>query len=161
MDIGAILVGCALLLGAAAYVARPLFEKPADGSHRHAPGDSPQGQLIRRRDAIYALIRELDVDFQTGKVNDQDYQVLRERYVAEGVSTLRQLDAFSSENKQAALAAEIEAQVLALRRTEPVAQAELSEGATVRFCTRCGHPANPADRFCGRCGTALRGVMSQ
>jgi hypothetical protein len=174
MDIGAILVGIGLLVLVVAYVARPLFEKHPDGSRAVDAGS--HGELAARRDAIYALIRELDADYQTGAVNAEDHQALRARYVGEGVAVLKQLDALSGEDERAALEAEIEAQVLALRqgpakrqmskkqrpveRQEP-ATARASAGPSApRFCTQCGHPADPEDRFCAECGAALKGTAS-
>jgi hypothetical protein len=159
MDIGAILIGIALLVGGAAYVARPLFERPIGDGQGRAASASPRVQLTTQRDAIYALIRELDADYATGKVNNHDYQALRKQYVAEGVSILKQLDTLTSEEGRVALEAEIEARVLALRRTQPAAESAGRQPAT-RFCTQCGHPAALEDRFCARCGTSLEGTAS-
>jgi NADH pyrophosphatase NudC (nudix superfamily) len=117
-------------------------------------------QLISRRDAIYALIRELDADHQTGKINDEDYQALRQRYVTEGVAVLKQLDAMPRRDGRAALEAEVEAQVLALRRSG-AAPAAAGPRSSAQFCTQCGHPVEPADRFCARCGAALKETASQ
>ena len=158
MNVGAILVGIALLVGVAAYVARPLFERPSGENQGRIVEASSRAQLITRRDAVYALIRELDADFQTGKINDQDYRALRKRYVAEGVSVLKQLDALAGEDSRTALEAEIERRVLALRQVP--AQAVAHQPAT-RFCSQCGHPADPEDRFCAHCGTSLKGTASE
>jgi hypothetical protein len=116
--------------------------------------------LITRRDAIYALIRELDADHQTGKINDEDYQALRQRYVTEGVAVLKQLDAIPSRDGRSALEAEIEAAVLALRRAHAVPTPTGPQSAA-QFCTQCGHPVDPEDRFCARCGAALKETASQ
>jgi hypothetical protein len=145
MNIGAILVGIALLVLVTAYVARPLFEKQGRGNNGRATNALPHTQLIARRDAVYAIIRELDADHQTGKINDEDYHIQRERYVAQGVALLQQLDALASENGHAALEAEIEAAVLTLRQTTQ----------PTHFCTQCGHPTTPGHNFCGHCGTPL------
>ena len=159
MNIGAFLAGIALLVVVAAYVARPLFEgSSSQGQTRGGDVDS-RAQLTARRDAIYALIRELDGDYQTGKINDEDYRAQRKHYVAEGVAMLQQLDALSSRDSRVALETEIEAQVLALRQVEP-APVGMNHGPASRFCTQCGHPADPEDRYCGNCGTALSGTAS-
>jgi hypothetical protein len=160
MNIGAILAGTALLVLVVAYVARPLSEKASGGNGRRMAGLSPQAQLIARRDAIYALIRELDADYQTGKVNAGDYQAQRKRYVAEGVTLLKQLDALSDKNRRAALETEIEAAVVVLRQAHPVPQVARHK-LVDRFCTRCGHPATLEDNFCSRCGTRLKRTAFQ
>jgi len=116
--------------------------------------------LITRRDAIYALIRELDADHQTGKINDEDYQALRQRYVTEGVAVLKQMDAMPSQDGRGALEAEIEAAVLALRRAH-AAPAPTGPQSATQFCTQCGHAVDPEDRFCARCGASLKEAASQ
>jgi hypothetical protein len=160
MDTGTILVGVALLVGTVVYVARPLFLRPSERSPERSTDAHSHAQLTKRRDALYALIRELDADHQTGKINDEDYQALRERYVAEGVNILKQLDALSSGDSRAALEARIEAQVLALREARSTATGADQEPAT-RFCTQCGHPVDPEDRFCAQCGAPLRELTPQ
>lgn len=160
MDIGAILVGIGLLVGVTAYVARPLFKRTSNGPPERSDNANSRAQLTARRDAIYALIHELDADYQTGKVNDQDYRPIRELYVAEGVSILKQLDALPSTDSQADLDAAIEGQVLALRQARASFADDGQEAAT-RFCTQCGHPADPENRFCAQCGAALKGVATQ
>lgn len=156
MDIGAILVGLGLLVMVVAFVARPLFDRgPTDVDVYKLNGD-PVAQLSRERDAIYALIRELDSDFETGKITEHDYRVTRERYVADAAAILRQLDAYAGEDRQTALDAEIERRVLELRQAiATVAHGPAQAGNL--FCTQCGKPADPDDRFCAQCGASLRG----
>ncbi|MGD9100552.1 MAG: zinc ribbon domain-containing protein [Anaerolineae bacterium] len=151
MSIGAILVGGALLALSGAYVARPLFKGAARSADPHA---DPQTQLTARRDAIYALIRELDADHREGKLNDEDYATQRELYVAEGIALLKQLDDLPQDDSQAALDARVEAAVLALRQARAPASEAQQEPAG-RFCTQCGHKADPEHSFCGRCGAQL------
>ena len=159
MNIGAILVGIALVVAVTAYVARPLSEGTPSGVRIRDAGGARRARLSHQRDAIYALIRELDVDHQTGKITEQDYRSLRERYVTEGVSVLKQLDALPATDGRSALDNEIEEQVLTMRRRQPTDRA--SRRTVVEHCTQCGHPADPEDRFCARCGASLKGRPSQ
>ncbi len=50
-------------------------------------------RLIAQRDAIYATIRDLDFDYRTGKLTDEDYHAQREAWMARGVDVLKALDA--------------------------------------------------------------------
>ena len=142
MSIGAILVGIALLVLSGAFVARPLFKQA-----RLAP--ALQNPLAAQRDAVYALIRELDSDHAEGKFNAEDYAAQRERYVGQGVEILQQLDEL---DRPAMLDDEIEARVLALRQGRAPASAD----GQARFCTNCGQQATPQHDFCAGCGTELR-----
>jgi len=159
MNIGAILVGFGLLVVVVAYVARPLFDQGSANGHIEGPQIGSAAPLTSQRDAIYALIRELDSDFETGKITERDYRAYRERYVAEGVAILKQLDALAGDDRQAALEVEIEQRVLALRKASATAP-DLREQTANQFCTQCGHPFDPEDRFCAQCGASLRGMPS-
>jgi hypothetical protein len=161
MTTGAILVGVALIIGVAAYIARPLFEESQGTGRGGLSNSAPHAQLNARRDAIYALIRELDTDFQTGKINTEDYQAQREHFLSEGVSILKQLDAVASQNGRGALEAEIEARVRALRQARSAQAGVADVGVGARFCTQCGQLAEPQDRFCAFCGNPLKGGVSE
>lgn len=158
MNIGAILVGLGLLVVVVAYVARPLFDQGSANGRAEA-AQATSAQLTSQRDAVYALIRELDSDFETGKITEQDYRASRERYVAEGVVILKQLDALAGDPDQVALDAEIEQRVLTLRKVSSAAP-DPQVQATLQFCTQCGHPIDPEDRFCAQCGASLRRAAS-
>jgi hypothetical protein len=160
MNVGAILVGIGLLVGVGAFVARPLFERSTKGSAERSELMTTQGQLTARRDAVYALIRELDADHLTGKINDQDYEAQRERYVAEGVAILKQMDGLPEAGSRTDLDAEIEAQILALRQT-PAPPPENGQQPSTRFCTQCGEPVDSEHRFCAQCGAPLKGVAAR
>jgi hypothetical protein len=150
MSITAILVGAAAFILTAAYVTRPLFN-PAS-SPKPVPGEGPRKQLLAQRDTIYATIRELDFDYQTGKVNQLDYQARRQRYVLEGVQVLKSLDALPQDSERASLAAEIETAIQAARQRR--AQGDAMPES--RFCPQCGQPTGPDAYFCAQCGAELK-----
>ncbi len=149
MSLSAILIGAAALILTAAYVTRPLFVPGS--STAPGTGQGPREQLLAQRDEIYAAIRQLDFDYQTGKVNQRNYQARRQRYVLEGVGVLKSLDALPQDSERARLAAEIEAAVQAVRQRRRQGTA----GVERRFCPQCGRPAGPDARFCAQCGAPL------
>ena len=174
MEIVVAFIGMAIAVVVIAYVAQPLLVR----ARRLASEDSLSDKLLAERDSIYTAIRDLDFDFQTGKLLEADYRVMRDKYAARGVEILRELDALGSADRglQAADrppaargADEIEAAVLARRKAKPVevASAEDEIEATVRArrrlksetrlptCLKCGHPIDAADRFCAKCGAPL------
>jgi hypothetical protein len=91
--------------------------------------------LQRQREALYASIRDLDHDYEVGKVEASDYRVLRDSLRARAVATLR------AEREAPRPEAE----------TEPRADTQATNG----FCTACGAPRRQADRFCSQCGQRL------
>jgi hypothetical protein len=128
--IAAVLVGFALFwLVAQPLIAPgvvvPVVDEPPD------PEETPRGQ------ALLAL-KEIEFDRATGKLSDEDYTELRDRY------SLRALDLLD-----AAPAAEAQAPT----GTDPV-EALLTQRIVTRggFCGSCGAQRAPGGRFCGSCG---------
>jgi hypothetical protein len=114
------------------------------------PGDDNDTErLLLQKEMLYGAIRDLDFDFQTGKVDQQDYVELRQQLEGEAVYILRQLDAADA---LVALDHTIEQQVLALRRQSaaPVC------GSHREACAGCGTPFGDGENFCPYCGQAAR-----
>ena len=176
MDIIVAIVGLAMAVVVGAYIAQPLFARARVVS----ASESPRDQLLAERDALYVAIRDLDFDFQTGKLLEADYVAVRDKYLARGVDILKQLDALQVDRRQpgadrttpkagaddveVAVQArrsdrawpqivedEIEAAVHARRRSQAVQQ---KSEASLQ-CPSCGFPVDPTDRFCAKCGAAL------
>jgi len=121
-------------IGVAAFVGYPLLEgrKRTAGLGNHRAVD-----LEERKKAIYAQIKDIDFDYATGKLSDEDYQELRARYKREAASVLREID-------------EVQA-----RRSSAKRGRKRKSASQRRFCPTCGLPAAAADNFCMNCGTRL------
>jgi len=102
--------------------------------------DEKLQELLSNRDTTYSMLKELEFDFQSGILTDEDYRDLEARYKGKAISILRDIDDLG---KGSEIEEEIEKQVLELRR---------SKG---RFCPQCGAGCQEDDRFCSRCGTSL------
>ena len=166
MDIGSLLLGLALFLLVAFIVARPILEQQGVREKEISRAD----QLAAERDSLLNALRDLDFDHATGKIGDEDYAPQRAQLVAQGVAVLKQLDALGSNRGAASADDEIERAVAARRKTragpnvEDQIEAEVSTrrrpapAADAVKCPACGHPAQPDDRFCAKCGTKLQPV---
>jgi hypothetical protein len=130
MDIVVALIGLAIVVLVAVYVAQPLVTRTRV---KVSADESPRDKLLAERDALYAAIRDLDFDFQTGKLLEVDYRAARGEYTACGVEILKELDALGAGRGrqeargkgQEVAADEIEAAVQARRKHK----AETSEDA--------------------------------
>lgn len=98
-------------------------------------------ELYSKRDTTYSMLKELEFDFQSGILTEEDYRELDAGYKRKAISTLRAIDDLE---KSTEVEEEIEKQVLELRR---------SKG---RFCPQCGTGCQEVDRFCSHCGASLR-----
>jgi hypothetical protein len=106
-------------------------------------------QLSLHKEILYTAIRDLDFDYQTGKVDQQDYTTLRQQLEGEAIQALRALDAV---DPLAALDNELERQIVALRHGMP----SEAIGATVIACPQCGVRLQGDEHFCAACGQALQ-----
>ncbi len=134
-------------------------------------------ELIARRDALYAAIKEAEFDHDMGKLDEADYQTLRSRATHEAAQVLRRLDRLEPE-AEAAFDHEIEQAVARVRtsaansagpRLSPaiVEAVDAEIAALARHCgspqepwqlacPNCGQACRPGDAFCAHCGTSLR-----
>ncbi len=58
-------------------------------------------QLDIQKDRIIEAIREIDMDYQTGKLSDEDYNLLRSRYTAAAGEVIRRIDSDAAAGAQA------------------------------------------------------------
>ncbi len=129
---------------------------------------SELANLEERKESTYAAIRELGFDFHTDKLSEADYQIEIERLKATAVGIVRQIEERISDPPTGSdsIEQEIAAVRVSIERSKPAvappaaaaptsATAPAAQG-TALFCTQCGRPAGPEDRFCAGCGTHLR-----
>ena len=119
----------AILLAAVfAFIAHPILNPP----RVYKPKSDALDELIAQRDSAYQAIRDLDFDYQLGKLSTADYTLLRERYKARAASILEQIDAQSAAPESATLARDV-----------------------ILRCGNCHTPYEPEDKFCRKCGNKL------
>jgi len=119
------------VLGALAiwFLVAPLRPRPA-----RPPEESEASELSLERRAVLATIRDLDHDYETGKLAEADYRGMRTELRAEAIALLR------------------------AEEQGPVADdAARAPAAPARFCPACGQAAEPGWRFCAGCGQELPG----
>jgi zinc-ribbon domain len=170
VDLSAILLLIALLLGVGLYLAAPLI---FDSRRRNRNEESSEiSSLMAERDRVINSLQELDFDFRLGKIPDEDYPTQRAELLQKGADILRKLDALQP---QPISDEEVEARVeraAAARRadaavkTEPPSDDEIEsmlatrrkgrKGRSAGFCPKCGKAVLVTDQFCASCGKALK-----
>ena len=170
MDLSAILLLIALLLGIGLYLAAPLI---FDSTRRNATEESSEiSSLMAERDRVINSLQELDFDFKLGKIPDEDYPTQRAELLQKGADVLRKLDALQPQPvsddeveariEQAAAARRADAAV----KTESLSDDEIEsmlatrrkgrKGRSAGFCPKCGKVVLVTDQFCANCGKALK-----
>lgn len=174
----------ALLLTVAAFAAivYPFFRRQA--GFVDTDQDTETQELRSRRDTTYSMLKELEFDYQSGLLTEEDYQDLQKRYRRKGITLLKNLDRLETgagpedelENQIQRLRRrpekavdpddELEKQISRLRRsgdrqtaaeddTEALITRTRQPVGTARFCPGCGEKTRAGDRFCPHCGTRL------
>jgi hypothetical protein len=97
MEIVVALMGLALAVAVAVYIAAPFTARPREIA---APEESSRERLLAERNTVLTAIRDLDFDFQTGKLLEVDYRTVREKYAVRGVAILKELDALPEPDRK-------------------------------------------------------------
>ena len=135
-------------LGLTVFVVSPLFRQQVGDAVRGTESREIE-QLTLHKETVYTAIRDLDFDFQTNKVDDQDYRELRHQLEAEAIDLLRHIDAV---DPTARLGDEIERQILAMRRKPRTPDGRQSPRGR---CVACRAVLQGDEKFCPYCGHAL------
>jgi len=134
MQISALFIGLILLCAALAYVSLPFWKKRKNTSKNLATAQSEGG-----REAVLAALRDLDFDFKTGKVSEEDYQPLRAQLL---VQAAQYIEAEKKGDEQ------LEALIQSRRKNK--------QRPFMPFPS-CGNKIHAGDLFCSSCGRKLEG----
>jgi hypothetical protein len=153
-----------LLLAVAYLIARP-FVAPM----RYAQ-EVTLGQLRADRDRLRGQLRELEMDFETGKMAPEEYEKFRARRLQQIEATTRAIrEAEPIEGDGQGVPA-VEAETApATEEPAPISEDELDRELESRIqarkqelaelellaCPGCGTTIDPDDQFCRRCGHDL------
>lgn len=136
MEIPSILIGL-VLLGVSQYIIslplRKIIRKDIQTPKLHLKKEE-------RREAVISALRDLDFDFKTGKVDEEDYTPLRARLMVEAAQAIEQ----QQEEDQ-----KLEALIQSRRATHQPKDA----------CEKCGTPMETGQRFCAKCGSAINNEL--
>lgn len=145
---GAVLVA----LGVVLFVLQPVL------AGRAAPLDRDDDELTeaeaRKRVALLAL-RDVEYDYATGKLDDDDYESLRGELAAEALEALRaeEVEARAADAGEGEPGGYPAARSLdELEREIAAYRAALRRGVP---CATCGHVNEAGSRFCAQCGSPL------
>ncbi len=142
------LLGIMLLIsaGLAFFVAAPLLSTEGAGAGTLPIDVTPMADLKRRRLVVYENLKDLEFEFQAGKMAREDYEALRKDYMGEAAQLMlasQDADQVSSDDEL------IERLVVARRARRTLA-------STPEYvCPKCGFENPLPVKFCGECGARI------
>ena len=166
------LVACGLLaLGVLAFMFSPMLAGPSRRFRVSPSAWSRQDELLKKKDFIYSAIRELNIDYNMGKLSPEDHKALRKEYMQEASDVLDALE--RNEATELSVEEQIEQAVADIRRDQgPVSSAPVKEvtGTVVEneaksdnaaaysaaACRNCGTFNEQSANFCIECGQSLK-----
>lgn len=139
-------LGLLIAMGMAVFVAMPLLDREGAAGSTLPVDVTPLADLKRRRLVVYENIKDLEFEYQAGKLAAQDYQTLKQNYLGEAASLM----AASQEAEQ-------------LKETDALLEREVAVRRASRkcpppqdyVCTQCGFENPVPVKFCGECGAKI------
>ncbi|HEY5730124.1 MAG TPA: zinc ribbon domain-containing protein [Anaerolineales bacterium] len=155
MNITAVLIGLMLLGTALVVVIRPFQQIQTTKSKHSTTATKGEERIV-----VLSALRDLDFDYKTGKVSDEDYVPAREQLLMEAARYIGQRDEKEDQ---------LETMILKRRTSkgENCAECGASMESGQQFCSKCGAQVNhidchscgkkvrAGDLFCSSCGTQL------
>ena len=158
MEIPSILIGLVLLAVSLFFISMPFRKKPRKG----VKNSEPNAQEKEGRESVLSALRDLDFDFKTDKISEEDYTPLRARLMNEAAQFIEQQD--EEDEKLEAL---IQSRRAACQKSVKCDHCGAFVEADEHFCAKCGSPINrelcsqcgrkiqKGDQFCSSCGNKL------
>lgn len=120
MDIFAILLGIMLVMVSGLMVGLPLANSPNRQYDDYQASSLNSESLTKKKEALFAMLNEIEFDYRTNKLSQEDYQLLQNKYKPQAVAILKeeektkQHENLDRKGLEAEVEAEIEREVAAL-----------------------------------------------
>ncbi len=137
MNAGAVLVGLAFMLVAGIILADPFLKRRQKAEVKTT---FPKTSLSDRSQEVLLTLRDLDFDFQTGKLTEMDYDRIRSDHIAQAATLIQDM-----KGRDAMLDDALEKKVRTYRPSL----------ATNSKCPRCEETLLPEAKFCSKCGLEI------
>jgi uncharacterized protein with PIN domain len=127
-----VVLGVALAIIAAVFVYAPFNRLRGQASTTlTSTGDEELAELLSKKNSILIAIKDLDFDYEQGKLSEEDYFELRDHYKKQAVVLLKQIDELQAKRGQ--------------KRRSRKGQS----------CPECGERVQKGDKYCSACGAKL------
>lgn len=125
--------------------------------------------LDNQKETLYSAIRDIDFDYELGKLSKEDFIELKNKYKLEAAGVLKEIDQIQNQSGTKTPDYELEQEILSYRKRKPDSYSDdnkIQEGIsafksasnktnTDHKCSGCGSEYSSADLFCSKCGASL------
>lgn len=133
-----------LTLLISAFIVTPIFRSHARKDYSNNKGVNYKGaDLIDRKETIYSHIKDIEFDYEMGKLSKEDFENLRQRYKDEAVEVLKEIDRIYGKP------------VKAKKMLSKQKRSKTDGKQAANFCWICGAALADSDRFCPNCGNKI------
>lgn len=155
----ALIFGLILLAVSVFFVASP-FRPPAATKKSTGGGGQPKAagkpSLEKQHQAVLLALRDLDFDYQAGKVAEEDYQSLRVNLVNEAAQMLQSQGRKQEDSLEALIQSRRQARSTPQRQQPAPSETKAkANGSAEKLCQHCQAPLLAGAKFCSKCGTPV------
>lgn len=146
----AIILGFVLLALSVFYVASPY--RPGEGQKKPGVRGNRRTSIVKlppekQRQTVLLALRDLDFDYQAGKIADEDYHTLRADLLSEAAQFLQKQEQQKDESLEALIQSRRKK-----RLDQPGASPTKASQSSEKQCRNCQTPIYEGAKFCSKCG---------
>ena len=104
-------------------------------------------QLRLQKEQIYDSLKDLEMDYQMGKISQRDYEEMKTNYKVDAISILKAID--------------IEKGIKSSKSNKPSRTTKKTASGKTFFCQECGTKNLQTHKFCLNCGFKLSIIYSK
>jgi len=129
-------------------------------------------KLNLEKESIFTAIKEIDFDYDLGKLSKDDYDELQKKYKLQAASILKEIDKIRIEADVIDMEGALEKEISLMRRAELTDEEEIEKEILMArnygvvnevglICGSCGKESGHDDKFCSDCGIRLNEDVEQ
>lgn len=121
------------------FISYPLFKRKIGGAMGDELLESDLSDLLYKKESSYIALKDLEFDFKTGKIDDNDYASMKAQLESEALTALQMIEDYNKEG---------------VMKESPGRPEKGGKGGK-RFCPSCGVAVMTKHKFCSSCGSSL------
>ena len=147
-----------IVTASVAYIAIPII-KSDDSGEIPIVFDLESISLEEEKEESYNAIKEAEFDYETGKLSDEDYGLIKEKYSEKAIKAMQKLEerekrSSKTEEPTVPTMPTMQGKSKSKTTTATCAHCGAALPSGVKFCQSCGQKAKPQAQanFCPKCG---------